>query len=155
MASGRMDQVQSVESGEEPVASVARAACAARGNDPSALLEVLHDVRAAIGDIPEPAIRTIADALNLSRAEVYGAKSFYHDFREPRRPGLLHVCLGEACRSRGSGALFEAAIASGLEATSVYCLGNCALSPAVMVDGVVRGRVGDVAALQQLMDGGR
>ena len=128
-------------------AAIARSACATYGNDPSALLEILHDLQQQVGYVPEKALPIIADALNRSRAEVYGVASFYHDFRDaPRQGADIRVCLGEACRSMGSGALFaEAKNALGLggkaEVSAVYCLGNCALSPAVMVDDKVYGRM--------------
>lgn len=141
------------------VAAVARGGCAAYGNEPSALIEVLHDVQSRHGDIPEVALKTIADALNLSRAEVYGVKSYYHDFQLPRDGRrIVQICLGEACRSRGAGALFEA-VRGPLEAAGVavaapvYCLGNCALSPSVMIDGVLLGRVDNAADLLLLAEG--
>ena len=139
--------------------AVAQSACAAYGNEPSALIEVLHDVQSRHGDIPEVALKTIADALNLSRAEVYGVKSYYHDFQLPRDGRrIVQICLGEACRSRGAGALFDA-VQARLEAggvavaAPVYCLGNCALSPSVMVDGVLHGRVDSAADLMLLAEG--
>jgi formate dehydrogenase subunit gamma len=141
--------------GDAAVDAAARRACDAFGNEPSALLEVLHEVQRALGDIPEAAIRSIADALNLSRAEVYGVKSFYPDFRRSASLRTLHVCLGEACRSRGAGPLFEAArrlADEKLAVVEVYCLGNCALSPAVTIDGVVHGRV-DADAVVRLVGG--
>jgi formate dehydrogenase subunit gamma len=142
---------------QDAVEAIARRTCAAFGNDPSALLEVLHDVQHKHGDLPEAALRVIADALNLSRAEVYGVKSFYPDFRRTGPSSrTVHVCLGEACRSRGSGALFEALGRLGeaaLTVAEVYCLGNCALSPSVMVAGVVHGRVLDADAMLRLVEG--
>ena len=128
-------------------AAIARSTCAAYGNDPSALLEILHDLQQQAGYVTEEALPVIAEALNRSRAEVYGVASFYHDFRDaPRQGHDVRVCLGEACRSMGAGALFaesKAALgqASKAEVSAVYCLGNCALSPAVMVDGTLHGRM--------------
>lgn len=136
-----------------PDDGLALAACATFGNAPTALVEVLHEVQARRGDITEDDIRAIAGALNLSRAEVYGVKSFYRDFQLRRDAGpVVEICLGEACRSRGSGALFEAArarLGSGVEA--VYCLGNCALSPAIRIDDAVHGRVADTETIVQLV----
>ena len=139
--------------------STVRGACAAYGDAPAALIEILHDVFARYGEIPEAALVVIAEALNLSRAEVYGAKSFYRDFNrlaDDRR--LVEICLGEACRSCGSAQLFEA-VKSRLDdgdvakISPVYCLGNCALSPAVSIDGVTYGRVDEPEALYLLVAG--
>lgn len=129
------------------VAAMARSVCGLYGNDPSALLEILHDLQQQAGYVPEKALPIIADALNRSRAEVYGVASFYHDFRDaPRQGHDVRVCLGEACRSMGAGALFadaKAALGQGgkAEISAVYCLGNCAVSPAVMVDDTLHGRM--------------
>ena len=142
-----------------PAEIIAREACDAVGNESSALIEVLHVVQRRHGQIPETALRIIAEALNLSRAEVYGVKSFYHDFQRPADRRIVQICLGEACCSRGSGALFEAVKApleaGGVDvATAIYCLGNCALSPSVMIDGVVHGRVESAKDLLLLAAGG-
>lgn len=121
--------------------------CRAYENSAAALLEVLHDVAARNGEISETALAVIARALNLSRAEVYGTKSFYRDFnRSGVGQRFVQICLGEACRSCGAGALYEAVKprldAAGIaKAGSVYCLGNCALAPAIAVDGVSYGRI--------------
>jgi formate dehydrogenase subunit gamma len=119
-----------------------------------ALLPVLHHVQDRLGYVPEAALPQIAGALNLSRAEVHGALSFYHHFRRSR-PGrhVVRICRAEACQSMGAERLVaHARTALGVdfhETTSdgrftlepVYCLGNCACSPAVMVDEQVYGRV--------------
>jgi formate dehydrogenase subunit gamma len=142
-----LSAVTEANSQDAAVAAIARGACAAYGNDPSALLEILHDLQQQAGYITQAALPIIADALNRSRAEVYGVASFYHDFRDtPRQGHDVRVCLGEACRSMGSGALFaEAKTALGqggeAEVSAVYCLGNCALSPAVMIDDTLHGRM--------------
>lgn len=121
---------------------------------PGALLPILHAVQHELGHIPTGAIPVIASALNLSRAEVHGVVSFYHDFRETA-PGrhLVHLCRAEACQSMGAEGLidyarqrlgvdFHGTTADGaVTLEPIYCLGNCALSPAMMVDGVVFGRV--------------
>lgn len=130
------------------------AICARHDNRPDALVEILHDVQAALGHVPRDLLPPIAEALNLSRAEVHGTVTFYHDFRD-RPPGrrVVRLCRAEACQAVGSEALaahaqqvlglgFEETEADGaatLEA--VYCLGNCALGPAVMIDGRLHGRV--------------
>ena len=122
--------------------------------EPGALLPILHSVQDRFGYVPESAVAIVADVLNLSRAEVHGVVTFYHFFRT-RPPGkrTVYVCRAEACQSMGSRALEEYARGKlGIEfheTTSdgqfslepVYCLGNCACSPAVMVDETVYGRV--------------
>jgi len=131
----------------------AEAACARHGNDPAALLEILHDIQDETGFVAEAALPAIASALNLSRAEVQGVVSFYHDYRRaPAGPVVVKVCRAEACQSMGALALIEQACARrgiALGATSedgvtiepVYCLGNCALAPAALVNGKLVGRV--------------
>jgi formate dehydrogenase subunit gamma len=121
---------------------------------PGALLNVLHDVQGALGLIPDAAIPLIAAGLNLSRAEVHGVVSFYHYFRKSQ-PGrhVLQLCRAEACQSMRGNALAEHAKRRlGVEfhettkdqwfsLEPVYCLGNCACAPAVMVDNTLYGRV--------------
>lgn len=115
---------------------------------PGALLPVLHAVQDALGCVPKDAIPLIAFELNLSRAEVHGVVSFYHHFRS-ETPGrhVLQLCRAEACQAVGAVALeahakqslgleFHATTADGaLTLEPVYCLGNCALGPSLMVDG--------------------
>ena len=118
------------------------------------LIEILHAVQTEFGRVPDGALRQIAEALNLSRAEVHGVFTFYHDFRsEPRGRHTLRICRAEACQSMGANTNVEraaAALGIGIDETasdgsttleSVYCLGLCALAPAVMLDGQVFGRV--------------
>ncbi|MGH7985902.1 MAG: formate dehydrogenase subunit gamma [Candidatus Binataceae bacterium] len=123
-------------------------------HQPGALLPILRRVQDRIGWIPPDSIPLIANTLNLSRAEVYGVVSFYHDFRH-RAPGrtVIRVCRAESCQAMGADALaghikkrlgidFGATTADGgftLEA--VYCLGNCACSPAIMINDELHGRV--------------
>jgi len=118
------------------------------------LLPVLHGIQNALGYVPPDAVPLVADALNLSRADVHGVISFYHYFRDtPPGRHVIHVCRAESCQSMNGKAL-EAHVKSRLgiafhqttESGSftvepVYCLGNCACSPAVMVDGELYGRV--------------
>jgi len=121
---------------------------------PGAALPILNALQDEFGYIDEQAIPLIADALNLSRAEVVGVVHFYHDFRhEPPGRHILKVCRAEACQSMGCAALvehIEASLGTPMGGTTpdraftlenVYCLGNCALSPAVMLDGRLYGRV--------------
>lgn len=119
-----------------------------------ALLPILHALNDRFGYVDERAVPILAEALNLSRAEVHGVVSFYHDFR--RAPGGRHViklCGAEACQAMGSDGLtarLEAALGVKLGGTTadgqvtleaVYCLGNCALSPAALIDGKLHGRL--------------
>lgn len=137
-----------------PEAERARAICAAHGDKPDALIEILHELQHDLGYVPESALPAIAHALNLSRAEVHGVVSFYHDFRRsPPGRHIVQICRAESCQSMQSDHLCNHATASlktGFGETSadgevtlqaVYCLGNCALSPAMMVDGKLYGRV--------------
>lgn len=113
-----------------------------------ALLPILHDVQAAFGCIPPEAVSDIAHALNLTRAEVHGVVSFYHDFRErPAGRHVLKLCRAEACQSMDGEALADRILKHfGLawgETTSdgrltieaTYCLGLCACAPSAMLDG--------------------
>jgi formate dehydrogenase subunit gamma len=121
---------------------------------PGPLLEVLHAIQAALGFVPAAAVPVVAEGLNLSRAEVHGVVTFYHYFRHSR-PGThtVHLCQAEACQSMGAEALTAHArqrLGIGFHETTpngrfslepIYCLGNCACSPAVMIDGRLYGRV--------------
>ncbi|MDR2307108.1 MAG: formate dehydrogenase subunit gamma [Paucimonas sp.] len=121
---------------------------------PGALLPILHAIQAGIGHIPDVAIAEIAHALNLSQAEVRGVISFYHDFRTtPPARHTLRLCRAESCRSRGAEALAaqlreqlglddHGTSADGaLSLRPVYCLGACACSPALELDGQLHARV--------------
>lgn len=121
---------------------------------PGALLPMLHALQEQFGHIPDEAVRPVAEALNLSRAEVHGVVTFYHDFRRnPAGRHVLKLCQAEACQSMGSRAL-AAALQESLgiklgETTPdgritlepVYCLGLCATAPSAMLDGAVHGRL--------------
>ncbi len=126
---------------------LALAACALYGNRPSALLEVLHEIRARRGEITEADMRAVAGALNLSRAEVHGVQSFYPDLAPAPAGVSIRVCLAEACRSRGAAALASDLEAQGVRVVPVYCLGNCALGPAIEAGGAVHGRADLAMAL--------
>ncbi len=99
------------------------------------LLPILHEIQAAFGHVPAAAVPIIAGALNLSRAEVHGVISFYHDFTaEPALGPTIKLCRAEACQARGVEALVRAVEGRGtLE--DVYCLGLCASGPAALIDG--------------------
>ena len=119
---------------------------------PEMLMQILHSIVERFGYVPEAAIRQLADELNLSRADVHGVVSYYHDFRtEPPGKHIVKICQAEACQSMGSRELTQHAEESlGVKLRSsddditlepVYCLGNCACSPAIMIDGRTYGRV--------------
>jgi formate dehydrogenase subunit gamma len=107
------------------------------------LLPILHDVQKAFGHVSEDAIREIATGLNLTRAEVYGVVSFYHDFRkEPETRPVIKLCRSEACKARGVEALVP--IVEGqdrVKVEAIYCLGLCAAGPAAMVGDQVYARL--------------
>jgi formate dehydrogenase subunit gamma len=107
------------------------------------LLPILHDVQKTFGHVSEDAMREIAAALNLTRAEVYGVVSFYHDFRkEAETRPVIKLCRSEACKARGVEALVP--IAEGqnrVKVEAIYCLGLCSVGPAAMVGDTVHARL--------------
>lgn len=127
------------------------------------LLPILHAIQEEFGCVPEAAVPVIADALNLSRAEVHGVVTFYHDFRRgiPGRH-VLKICRAEACQAAGADAL--AARAEGrlgvkmgdttadgrVTLEPVYCLGLCSVSPSAMLDGKIHARL-DATKLDALI----
>lgn len=111
-----------------------------------ALLPILHAVQAEWGHVPEDSLPPIAAALNIGKAEIHGVVSFYHDFRrQPRPKNVVRICRAESCQSMGGRAL-ERDVKERLAGRDdvlfedVYCLGLCACSPAVMVNGELVGR---------------
>jgi formate dehydrogenase subunit gamma len=116
------------------------------------LLPILHDVQKAFGHVSEDAIREIADALNLTRAEVYGVVSFYYDFRrEAETRPIIKLCRAEACKARGVEALVALAEEQArVKVEAVYCLGLCSVGPAAMIGDQVHARI-DAARLTELM----
>ena len=130
-----------MSTGSGPLETAA-AVCARHGNDPSLLIEILHDVQDAIGFVPEVCLPEIAQALNIARAEVHGVMSFYHDFHSAAPAGpLVKLCQAEACQAMGARALADDLRADpALTVHPVYCLGNCALAPAAMVGSRLLGR---------------
>ena len=134
---------------------------------PGALLPSLHSLQEEFGYIDEAAIPLVADALNISRAEVHGTMSFYHDFRHsPPGRHRLQLCRAEACQSMGCEKLIghvqdrlgiklgETTEDGSFTVDQVFCLGLCALSPAVMLDGKPYGRVTAEVA-DSLIEGAR
>jgi formate dehydrogenase subunit gamma len=126
---------------------------------PGALLPILHALQDEFGYIDKAAVPLVAGALNLSRAEVHGVISFYHDFRDtPPGRHVLRLCRAESCQSMGCETVIrhvENRLGAKLGETTedrsftleaVYCLGNCALSPALMFDGEPYGRVSSEVA---------
>ena len=118
------------------------------------LLPILHDLQAAFGYVPEAAVPMIAEALNLSRAEVHGVVTFYHDFRrEPAGSHVIKLCRAEACQACGGDDLAQRAeqrldvklghtSADGrVTLEAVYCLGLCSTAPSAMIDGRLVGRL--------------
>lgn len=152
----------SVANGGAPQGSVPAAWDAGRAREiiadlkslPGASLPILHALQDEFGYVPPEAVPLIADALLLSRAEVVGVLNFYHDFRqEPGGRHVLRVCRAEACQSMGCEALVahleqrlgvrmgETTADGAVTLQTVYCLGNCALSPSVLMDRDLYGRV--------------
>jgi len=138
-----------ISSAEQVGAILAASACSQ-----DQLLPVLHAIQDAVGFVPPDAVPQIALALNLSRAEVHGVVTFYHHFRSmPPARHVVQLCRAESCQSMGADALLahaEQALGCSLHARTadgsfalepVYCLGQCATSPAMMVDGQVHARV--------------
>lgn len=122
---------------------------------PGALMPILHGIQDALGYIPPDAVPPIADALNLSRAEVHGVVTYYHYFRsEPPGRHVVQICRAESCKAMGSDALWSHACShlgsdghgptqdGAFTVEPVYCLGLCAQSPAMTLDDKVHARVG-------------
>jgi formate dehydrogenase subunit gamma len=132
------------------------------GSKPEMLVQVLQTIVGRFGWIPDETIRQLAEELNLSRADVHGVVEYYHDFRTAE-PGehIVKICQAEACQAMGSRKLTDYAqkiLAMSLHDTGndvtlepVYCLGNCACAPAVMINGKTHGRV-DETRFNALLD---
>ena len=121
---------------------------------PGAMLPLLHAIQAELGYVPDSAVPVIAKGLNLSRAEVHGVISFYHDFKtHPVGKHSVQICRAEACQSMGSrqleahakallGVDYHETTADGnITLEPVYCLGNCACSPSIRIDDDIHARV--------------
>ncbi len=131
---------------------------AERRNLEGPLLPILHGLQDEFGCVPQEALPVIAEALNLSKAEVHGVVSFYHDFRkEPAGRHVIKLCRAEACQSMGGDAIaarlqellgigfHETATDGSVTLDPVYCLGLCACAPAALVDGQPVGRLDEEA----------
>ncbi|TCM55126.1 formate dehydrogenase gamma subunit [Rhizobium sp. PP-F2F-G48] len=127
------------------------------------LLPILHAVQQTFGHVPDDAVPMIATGLNLSRAEVHGVVTFYHDYRShPAGRHVLKLCRAEACQAMGGDRLGEQARArlgidfhettadGAVTLEPVFCLGLCSTAPAAMLDGAVHGRL-DASALDSLL----
>jgi formate dehydrogenase subunit gamma len=136
------------------LADVVSSAVAAHRGEPGPLLAILHDVQRQVGYVPREASALLAQELNLSRADVHGVVTFYRDFRDrPPARRTVRICRAEACQARGARELVshaeqrlgtavgEASPDGEVELDQVFCFGNCALGPAVEVDGRLYGRV--------------
>jgi formate dehydrogenase subunit gamma len=145
----------------------ARAIIAAHADREGAAMPILHAIQHEFGFIPRDAIPLIAAGLNLTRAEVHGIASFYHEFRHaPPGRHILHLCRAEACQSMGADRLHEAAqrrLGVGWHETTadgavslepVYCLGLCAVAPSGLLDGAPLGRL-DPEALDAALEDAR
>ena len=136
-----------------PAVETALAIAAEHGNRPDALLEMLHAIQHRLGFVPDEAIPALAEALNRSRAEIFGVVTFYHDFRrQPAGRHVVKVCRAEACQARGARETEarlgqrlkiktgETAPDGSVTLEAVYCLGLCAVGPNLMVDGKLHAR---------------
>ena len=164
MPSAAPDHFTSTEA--SATAQAVAAAIERHAHRPGALLPLLHEVQERLGHLPQDCVAPIARALNLSRAEVHGVISFYHHFRrQPPGRHIVQVCQAEACRSQGAERLMaharehlgcepHACSSDGeFSLEPVYCLGQCASAPAMMVDGQVHARM-TVQRFDQLLSAG-
>jgi formate dehydrogenase subunit gamma len=146
------------------VAEVVTDTVAALEGQRGALLPILHAIQETLGCVPREAVPVLAERLNLSRADVHGVVTFYHDFRaEPAGRTTVKICRAEACQAVGSSRLVdhvrdrygmelgETRSDGALTVDQVFCLGNCALGPTVQVGERMHGRV-DAAKLTRLID---
>ena len=146
------------------VAEVVTDTVAALEGQRGALLPILHAIQEALGCVPREAVPVLAERLNLSRADVHGVVSCYHDFRaEPAGRTTVKICRAEACQAVGSSRLVdhvrdrygmelgETRSDGALTVDQVFCLGNCALGPTVQIGARLHGRV-DAAKLTDLID---
>ena len=130
----------------------AKALIAPMADRPGAMLPILHALQSRYGAVPKESYSLIAQALNVSKADVVGVVTFYHDFKEAPFAGrTLKLCRAEACQAAGCEDLVEHlqrrhhikpdAHEGPLRVETVYCLGNCALSPAALLDDIPHGRL--------------
>jgi formate dehydrogenase subunit gamma len=140
--------------GGSPLEQHVRSAVAAHRADRGALLPILHDIQATFGYVDPAVVPILAEELNLSRADVHGTISFYHDFRKAPTAGThVRVCRAEACQAAGAEDLVAhvkdtlntdiggSSPDRGATLDQVFCFGNCALGPTVEINGRISGRV--------------
>ena len=148
---------------QEPAPDEIRASIDSQMHLEGPMLPILHAVQGAFGYVPAAALPLIAEALNVTQAEVHGVMSFYHDFRDaPAGRHVVRICRAEACQAVGGDAVSAAVLArlgvdwhgttanGAVTVEPVYCLGLCACGPAAMVDGRVVGRV-DAARMDAIL----
>ena len=153
-----------MSSNAEKLAAILSTAIQKYNDTPGGLMPLLHDIQATLCHIPKNLVSTIASCMGLSRAEVHGVISFYHDFHDqPRGQTTIHLCRAEACQAMGSRKLeqhvkarlgidFGGITADGrFSLETVYCLGNCACSPSIRIGDDVFARV-DAKRFDQLLD---
>ena len=158
-----MMQPSSTQVPDDVVARTAAIIAEARGLE-GPLLPILHNIQEEFGFVPNESLPVIAEALNISRAEVHGVVTFYHDYRRaPAGRHVLKLCQAEACQSMGSDAVaarIEQLLGIGFHETTadgsvtlepVYCLGLCACSPSAMLDGEVIGRI-DADTIDEIVE---
>ncbi len=125
--------------------------CGGHANLPDALLEILHEAQREFGFLSKETLVHIARILNISRADIHGVVSFYDDFRLTKSSGsTIKICRAEACQAVGGEALAKYTQDKHIKTHDVYCLGNCALGPAIMIDEHLYGRV-DTQRLEALL----
>lgn len=116
------------------------------------ILPCLQRLQNAFGYVPDDSLDPLAEFLNVSRAEVVGVLTFYHDLRRTPPPAVtVGVCVAEACQAQGVRSLVDEITSAAIEFSKVYCFGNCALGPAAMVNGRLIGRC-DLATLKAAVD---
>lgn len=119
------------------------------------VLPCLQRIQHAFGYVPDDSLDPLAEFLNVTRAEVVGVLTFYHDLRRTPPPAVtVGVCVAEACQAQGVRSLVGEIESAAIEFTKVYCFGNCALGPAVMVNGRLLGRC-DLATVSAAVEDAR
>jgi formate dehydrogenase subunit gamma len=158
------DQEEYVAAYETWDANRAAAIIAMHEGREGAILPILHDLQATFGCIPADAVPLVAQALNVTRAEVHGIVTFYHDFRRtPPGRHVLRLCRAEACQSLGADAVGEHVCSrlkldwhetspdGAVTLEPVFCLGLCAVGPAALLDGRPLGRL-DAARIDRALE---
>lgn len=116
----------------------------ARIDEPGPVLLALQSLQESFGYVHPDALQLVADAFNVSRADVYGVMTFYTDLRSsPPADIEIRVCMGEACQAVGARGLLDdtqSVLSAGVDVTHVFCMGNCALGPTAVVNGRLIGR---------------